>query len=174
MNNTRQHSGYIALAPLGGLIGAVIGGVLWAKMSSGKFPYIQWTGFTAGCVALAVGTLAGFGVLLTGRSRKISVSLVASLFAIISILFGKYLDVRWNALPEITVGIIDAHKDIPPDYAESIAKTVEASESGGSTWKLMRRRMAWVDLIFYIGATYIAFRIVHSKSLHRFFFRTES
>ncbi len=167
MNDTQQNSGHIALAPLGGLIGAVIGGVLWGK-------YIQWTGFTAGWVALAIGILTGLGVLLMGRTRKISVSLVAALFAIVGILLGKYLDVRWNAPQEQMVAIIDAQKGIPPDYAKSIAKTIEASESGGSTWKLMRRRMEWFDLIYYAASAFVAFRIVQSKFLHRFFFRTES
>ena len=164
--NDKQHSENLILAPLGGLIGAVIGGVLWAK-------FIQWTNLTAGGVALAVGILTGFGVLLAGRSRKLSLSLVAALFAVIGIFFGKYLDVRWNAPKAETVAIIDAHKDIPPDYAASIAKSVEASESGGSTWKLMRRRMARIDWLYYAAAAYIAFRIVHSQFLHRILFKTE-
>ena len=35
-------------APFGGLLGAAIGGVLWAK-------YIQWTGHTAGFIAIGIG-----------------------------------------------------------------------------------------------------------------------
>ncbi|MCZ6676476.1 MAG: hypothetical protein O7E52_04420 [Candidatus Poribacteria bacterium] len=164
MNDTHRHSVNLALAPLGGLIGAVLGGTLWAK-------YIQWTGLTAGWVALAIGIFTGLGVLLVGRSRRISLGLIAALFAIIGILIGKYLDVRWNAPQDITVAIIEDHKDIPPEYAESIARSIEGSETGGSTWGLMRRRMEWFDLIYYVVAGYIAFRVAHSRRLHQYFFR---
>ena len=162
MNSEKQNWMNLVLAPTGGLFGAVIGGVLWAK-------YIQWTGQTGGWVAIAIGILTGLGVLLISRSRRISVSLIAVLFAIMGIFVGKYLDVKWNA-PKI-VGIIEAHEDIPPEYAQSIAKMHEASESGGSTWKLMRMRMEWFDLVFYIAAGFIAFRVAHSRFLHRYFFQ---
>jgi hypothetical protein len=163
---TYRHPGHLALAPFGGLIGALIGGALWAK-------YIQWTGFAGGWIAIAIGLLVGLGVLLAGKSRGLSMSLIAALFAVIGILFGKYLDVRWNAPKELTVAIIEENEGVPPEYAESIARTVEASESGGSTWRLVRNRMEWFDLIFYAVAAYIAFRVTHSRHLHQYFFRTE-
>ncbi len=75
MNSEKQNWMNLVLAPTGGLFGAVIGGVLWAK-------YIQWTGQTGGWVAIAIGILTGLGVLLISRSRRISVSLIAALFAI--------------------------------------------------------------------------------------------
>ena len=162
MNSEKQNLMNLVLAPTGGLFGAVIGGVLWAKC-------FQWTGQTGGWVAVAIGILTGLGVLLTSRSRRISVSLIAAVFAIVGIFVGKYLDVKWNA-PK-TVGIIEAHEGIPPEYAQSIAKMHEASESGGSTWKLMRMRMEWFDLVFYIAAAFIAFRVSHSRFLHRYFFQ---
>ena len=46
------------MAPFGGLFGAIIGGVFWAK-------YIQWTGRTAGFIAIGIGVLTGVGILLT-------------------------------------------------------------------------------------------------------------
>ena len=165
MKSVNEHSASLMLAPLGGLIGAALGGALWAK-------YIQWTGLTAGWVALAIGVFTGVGVLLAGRERRIDVSLVAAALGVIGILFGKYLDVRWNAPQEMTVAIMDQHEGIPPEYAESIAKSVEASESGGSTWRLMRNRMEWFDTIYYAVAAFIAFRVAYSRRLHRFFFRS--
>ena len=165
MNDTHKSPGNLALAPLGGLIGALLGGALWAK-------YIQWTGLTAGWVALAIGIFTGVGVLLASRSTQIRMGLVAVLFAIIGILFGKYLDVRWNAPQEITVAIIEDHKEIPPDYADNITRMVESSESGSPTWRLMRHRMEWFDLIYYAVAAYIAFRVSHSRRLYHYFFRT--
>ena len=164
MSNTDRVAGNIVLAPTGALLGAIIGGIIWAK-------YIQWTGLTAGWVAIAIGLLTGIGVVLTSRSRRISIALVAVLFAILGILLGKYLDVRWNA-PQ-TVGIIETHEDIPPEYAQSIAKMYEASEAGGSTWRLMRLRMEWFDLLYYAVAGFVAFRTAYSKRLHQLLFRTE-
>ena len=154
----------LALAPFGALVSAALGGVLWAK-------YIQWTGFTAGWVALVIGVLTGFSVLLVSRSRRIDVSLVAAVFAIAGILFGKYLDVRWNAPQEMTVAILQEEEQIPPEYAQQIARAVEASESGGSTWKLMRQRMEWFDLVYYAAAAFIAFRVAYSRYLHRRIFQ---
>ena len=162
MNNTKRYSRNIVLAPTGGLIGAILGGLLWAK-------YIQWTGLAAGWVAFAIGVFTGLGVLLTSRSRKISVSLIASLFAIIGILWGKYLDVRWNALERIKVQLIEEH-ELLPDQAEPIAQTFVSGQSVG---ELMRSQMQWFDLIFYVIAAFIAFYVVRSHILHRFFFRSE-
>jgi hypothetical protein len=164
MNNEKQDWMNLALAPSGGLLGAIIGGILWAK-------WIQWTGYNAGWVAIAIGLLTGFGVLLTSKSRRLSVSMVAALFAILGILIGKYLDVRWNA-PSI-VGVIEINEEIPPEYAESIAKMYESSESGGSVWKKMQLRMEWFDAIFYFVAAFIAFRVARSWFLHQLFFRLE-
>ena len=160
MNGTYTSSRHLPFAPLGGLIGALLGGALWAK-------YIQWTGLTAGWVALAIGILTGVGVLLVGRSRRISLSLVAVLFAVIGILLGKYLDVQWNAPQTITVAIIEKH-DAPSDQP----KLVETRGSGTSVWQLMRQRMAWIDLLYYVVSGYIAFRISYSRRIYHFFFRT--
>ena len=136
MNGTYKSPRHLPFAPLGGLIGALLGGALWAK-------YIQWTGLTAGWVALAIGILTGIGVLLVGRSRQMSISLVAALFAVAGILIGKYLDVQWNAPQPVT-----------------------------SAWQLMRQRMQWIDLLYYVVSAYIAFRVSYSRRLYHFFFRT--
>ena len=160
MNDTYKSPKHLPFAPLGGLIGALLGGALWAK-------YIQWTGLTAGWVALAIGILTGIGVLLVGRSRQISISLVAALFAIIGILLGKYLDVRWNYPETITVAIIEKN-DAPPGELER----VETSGLDTSVWQLMRQRMEWIDLLFYVVSAYIAFRVSYSRRLYHFFFRT--
>ena len=163
MNGTYKSPRHFPFAPLGGLIGALLGGALWAK-------YIQWTGLTAGWVALAIGILTGIGVLLVGRSRQISISLVAALFAVVGILLGKYLDVQWNAPQTITVAIIEKH-DAPSDQPEGTGKMVETRGYGMSVWQLMRQRMEWVDLLYYVVAAYIAFRISYSRRLYHFFFR---
>ena len=164
MDSTYKSPRHLPFAPLGGLIGALLGGALWAK-------YIQWTGLTAGWVALAIGIFTGIGVLLVGRSRQISISLVAALFAVVGILLGKYLDVQWNAPQTVTIAIIEKH-DAPSDESEGIGKMVETRESGLSVWRLMRQRMEWIDLLFYVVSAYIAFRVSYSRRLYHFFFRT--
>ena len=160
MSNTKPSN--LVFAPTGGLIGAVVGGILWAK-------YMQWTGYTAGWVAFAIGLFAGLGVLLMGRSRAISVCLISSLFAIFGILFGKYLDVRWNAIERIKTQLIDTY-GLSSNQAEPIAQT---NIAGLSTWELMRSQMEWGDLIFYVTAAFIAFYVVHSRVLHRYFFKSK-
>ncbi len=164
MDSTYKSPRHLPFAPLGGLIGALLGGALWAK-------YIQWTGLTAGWIALAIGIFTGIGVLLVGRSRQVSISLVAALFAVVGILLGKYLDVQWNAPQTVTIAIIEKH-DTPSDESEGIGKIVETRESGLSVWRLMRQRMEWIDLLFYVVSAYIAFRVSYSRRLYHFFFRT--
>ena len=160
MNGTYKSARHLPFAPLGGLVGALLGGALWAK-------YIQWTGLTAGWIALAIGILTGIGVLLVGRSRQITISLVAALFAIVGILIGKYLDVQWNAPQTVTVAVIEEQGG-PSDQP----KLVETREYGASVWQLMRQRMEWIDLLFYVVSAYIAFRVSYSRRLYHFFFRT--
>lgn len=164
MNSTYKSPRHLPFAPLGGLVGALLGGALWAK-------YIQWTGLTAGWVALAIGILTGIGVLLAGRSRQTSISLVAALFAVVGILVGKYLDVQWNAPQTLTVAIIE-RDDTPPDPSEGTGKMVETRGVGISVWELMRQRMEWFDLLYYVVAGYIAFRLSYSRRIYHFFFRT--
>ena len=159
MSNSKPAN--LIFVPTGGLIGAVVGGVLWAK-------YIQWTGYTAGWVAFAIGLFTGLGVLLTGKSRAFSVCSISSLFAVLGILFGKFLDVRWNALERIKTQLINSD-GISSSQAAPIAQTIFA---GNSTWELMRNQMQWIDLFFYVVAAFIAFYVVRSRVLHRYFLKS--
>lgn len=164
MDDTYKSPRHLPFAPLGGLAGALLGGALWAK-------YIQWTGLTAGWVALAIGIFVGIGVLLVGRSRQFSISLVAALFAVIGILTGKYLDVQWNYPDTVMVAILDKN-DAPSDELDSSAEMIEMKGSDIPVWQLMRQRMQWIDLLYYVVSAYIAFRVSYSRRLYHFFFRT--
>ena len=164
MDDTYKSPRHLPFAPLGGLAGALLGGALWAK-------YIQWTGLTAGWVALAIGIFVGIGVLLVGRSRQFSISLVAALFAVVGILTGKYLDVQWNYPETVMVAILDKH-DAPSDELDSIDEMIEMKGSDIPVWQLMRQRMQWIDLLYYVVSAYIAFRVSYSRRLYHFFFRT--
>lgn len=151
-------------APLGGLIGAILGGILWAK-------YIQWTGNTAGFIAVAIGVFTGVGILFTS-SRSLPAdaktawhlaSAAAALFAIIGIFVGKYLDVQWNAVAQITEQLMQ-EQHLSREQATPIAKTVF---NGHTVWELMRDRMDWFDLVYCAGAAFVAYRIPAIKHLRK-------
>lgn len=155
------------VAPFGGLLGATIGGVLWAK-------YIQWTGRTAGFVAIAIGVLTGVGILLTS-SRTLErdartiwrvISTTAAFFAILGIFIGKYLDVQWNAVAQIAEQLSQEH-NISIEQAMPIATTVF---KGQSVWELMQARMSRIDLLYGTVAAFIAFRIPSIQRLRNYFY----
>ncbi len=147
----------IVIAPLGGLIGAILGGVLWAK-------YIQWTGNTAGFIAIGIGLFTGIGMLLTcsgtieptEKRHWLMVSIGAAVFAVIGVFIGKYLDVQWNAVTQITEQIIESQPNLSDEAATSMARTVY---SGSSRWEHMKDRMHWIDLLFGSIAVFVAFYI---------------
>ena len=154
-------------APFGGLLGAVIGGVLWAK-------YIQWTGRTAGFVAIGIGVFVGIGILLTS-SRSLShdaetmwrvVSVAAALFAILGIFIGKYLDVQWNAVSQIAEQLRQEN-NISLEQAMPIATVLF---KGQSIWELMQSRMSRIDLLYCAVAAFIAFRIPGIRRLRNYFY----
>ena len=150
------------IAPFGGLLGAALGGVLWAK-------YIQWTGHTAGFIAIGIGVLSGVGILLTS-SRSLSqdakttwrlVGVGAAVFAIFGIFIGKYLDVQWNAVAQIAEQL-SQENNMSLQQATPIATTLF---KGQSVWELMQQRMSLIDLLYGAVAAFIAFRIPNIQRL---------
>ncbi len=166
----------IIIAPFGGLIGAVLGGILWAK-------YIQWTGNTWGFIAIGIGALSGIGMLLTcsraidpnEKSHWLMVSTGAALFAIMGIFVGKYLDVRWNAVTQIAEQIIEAQKEEQIGAEEqllseeAVTYLAETIYSGSSKWELMKDRRHWFDLLFGAVAVFGAFYITTNTWLRKIF-----
>ena len=162
------------IAPFGGLFGATLGGVLWAK-------YIQWTGHTAGFIAIGIGVLTGAGILLTSSrsfsqdaplitifglkaTPKVTWRIVgsgAAVFAIFGIFVGKYLDVQWNAVAQIAEQL-SQENNISVQQAMPIATTLF---KGQSVWELMRQRMTQIDLLYAAVAAFIAFRIPNIRQL---------
>ena len=156
------------IAPLGGLLGAILGGVLWAK-------YIQWTGNTAGFIAIGIGVLTGVGILFTSsrclereaRTMWRVVSIAAACFAILGIFIGKYLDVQWNAVAQIAEQLSREH-NISMEQAMPTATIVF---KGQSVWELMQARMIGIyDLLYCAAAAFIAFRIPNIQRLRNFFY----
>ena len=156
------------IAPLGGLLGAILGGVLWAK-------YIQWTGHTAGFIAIGIGVFAGAGMLLTStrslpqaapKVRWRIVGIGAAVFAILGIFIGKYLDVQWNAIAQIAEQLRQEN-NISLEQAMPIATTLF---KGQSVWELMQTRMSRIDLLYGAVAAFVAFRIPNIQRLRNFFY----
>ncbi len=150
------------IAPFGGLFGAVLGGVLWAK-------YFQWTGHTADFIAIVIGVLSGVGILLTS-SRSLSqdtkttwrlVGVGAAVFAIFGIFIGKYLDVQWNAVTQFAEQI-SQENNMSIQQAMPIATTLF---KGQSVWELMQQRMRSIDLLYGAVAAAIAFCIPNIQRL---------
>lgn len=158
----------VLLIPTGGLIGAVLGGVLWAKC-------LQWTGSTAGYVAIGIGVLTGFGMLISSaqidpmaQKYWLMLSVGAAFFALVGIVIGKYLDVRWNAIPQMAELIIASEPLISEEAATSIAET---QYSGTSKLELMKSRMDWFDLFFSAVAVFVAFYITSNQRIQKVFLR---
>jgi uncharacterized membrane protein YqgA involved in biofilm formation len=155
------------VVPLGGLLGAIVGGVLWAK-------YIQWTGHTAGFIAIGIGVFTGAGMLLTSsrsldrdaRTMWLLVSTAAALFAILGIFIGKYLDVQWNAVAQIAEQLRHEN-NISLEQAMPIATVLF---KGQSVWELMQARMSRIDLLYCAAAAFIAFRIPSIQRLRDYFY----
>lgn len=155
------------VAPFGGFFGAIVGGMLWAK-------YIQWTGRTAGFIAIGIGVLTGVGILITSsrclardaRTMWRVVSVAAALFAILGIFIGKYLDVQWNAVAQIAEQLSQEH-NISIEQATPTATTVF---KGQSVWELMQARMSRIDLLYCAAAAFIAFRIPSIQRLRNYFY----
>ncbi len=156
----------IITAPLGGLIGAILGGILWAK-------YIQWTGNTAGFVAIGIGALTGIGMLLTStraidpnvKKHWVMVSIAAALFSVIGIFIGKDLDVQWNAVTQITEQLMQ-ERNLSIEQATPIAKNLFG---GFSKWELMQERMDWFDWVYGAIAVFVAIYITLTPWLRNFF-----
>ena len=155
------------IAPFGGLLGAMVGGVLWAK-------YSQWTGHTAGFIAIGIGVFTGAGMLLTSsrslerdaRTMWLVVSTAAALFAILGIFIGKYLDVQWNAVAQIAEQLRHEN-NISLEQAMPIATVLF---KGQSVWELMQARMSRIDLLYCAAAAFIAFRIPSIQRLRDYFY----
>lgn len=159
----------IIIAPLGGFIGAILGGILWAK-------YIQWTGNTAGFIAIGIGALTGIGMLLTcsgaietnAKKHWLIVAFGAAVFAIAGIFIGKYLDVQWNAVPQIAEQLMSNEPNLLEEAAISIAET---QYSGQTKWEHMKDRMDWFDLLFGVVAVFVAFYITFNSRVRNIIYK---
>ncbi|SCY32927.1 hypothetical protein SAMN05720606_1044 [Paenibacillus polysaccharolyticus] len=77
----------IGMPIIGGLIAAILGGVVWAAIAA-------MTEYEVGLIAILVGVLCGYAVVLFSNKKIATVhKIIAVVFAMVGILLGKYLTV---------------------------------------------------------------------------------
>jgi hypothetical protein len=77
----------IGMPIIGGLIAAILGGVVWAVVAA-------MTEYEVGLIAILVGVLCGYAVVLFSNKQIATVhKIIAVVFALVGILLGKYLTV---------------------------------------------------------------------------------
>ena len=78
-------AGVLLPALVGGLVAAVVGGVVWGYI-------VELSDYEIGIVAWGIGALAAFGVLLATRHRRgLPLQVIAIVAALVGILVGKYV-----------------------------------------------------------------------------------
>ncbi|MFE6079103.1 hypothetical protein ACFVQB_32245 [Paenibacillus sp. NPDC057886] len=77
----------IGMPIVGGLLAAIVGGIVWAVIAA-------MTERELGLIAIVIGALTGYAVVLFSNKRIATVhKVIAVIFALIGILLGKYLTV---------------------------------------------------------------------------------
>ncbi|CAI6085102.1 hypothetical protein PAECIP112173_04520 [Paenibacillus sp. JJ-100] len=77
----------IGMPIIGGLIAAILGGVVWATVAA-------MTEYEVGLIAILVGVLCGYAVVLFSNKQIATVhKIIAIIFSLVGILLGKYLTV---------------------------------------------------------------------------------
>ncbi|PYE42717.1 hypothetical protein DFQ00_13432 [Paenibacillus barcinonensis] len=77
----------IGMPMIGGLIAAILGGVVWAAVAA-------MTEYEVGLIAILVGVLCGYAVVLFSNKQIATVhKIIAVAFSLVGILLGKYLTV---------------------------------------------------------------------------------
>lgn len=90
--------GALVPAILGGLIAAIVSGVVWAAIAI-------WTGYEIGYVAWGVGLLCGMGVVMLSQGQRgLPLQIVAVAASVLGIVIGKY-GVYQHFLQESLVGV---------------------------------------------------------------------
>lgn len=157
--NEHEKTGNLALAPTGGILGAVIAGAVWAKFITRLSPPLS------GILTALIGVLCGLGVMLASRERNWITGLTAALFTIFGIVLGKYLEVRWNFIPHLTQQLMQQNEGLSREAAERIAKV---QREGYSTWELIRQRTVKRNFVSYAGTVVIGFLTAWSKTIYRY------
>ncbi len=138
----------LAGAIFGGMLAAVVGGILWAAITVA-------TDYQIGYMAVGVGLLVGYAVRLLGKGLDKVYGFVGAGFALAGCLLGNFLTIAVLVAREEVVSILD----VLLYYATTPTVTVEA----------MIATFSGIDLLFYGIAVYegykFAFRRVSQAQL---------
>ena len=142
----------IGLAIVGGLIGAIVGGVAWGYL-------VKSTEMELGIAAIGIGVLAGFGVALFARGTGgVPLQVIAAAAAALGILWGKYLAF-------VLVG-----RDFLGEQFGAVGRAALPLFSG-ETFSLFREGFTDLfggfDVAWIVFAVYTAFRIPAGKGFGR-------
>lgn len=153
-----ERRGNLALAPTGGFLGAVIGGVLWARFITQLSPPLS------GVLTASIGIFCGLGVMLVSRERNWITGLTAAIFTVFGIFLGEYLQIRWYFISQIAEKLMEQNKGLGKEAAEEIARV---QREGYSTWDIITDRVK-NNIVSYIGTVLIGFLTAYSKTIYRF------
>ena len=142
----------IVLAIVGGLIGAIVGGIAWGYL-------VKSTETEIGIAAIGVGVLAGFGVALFARGKRgVPLQVIAAAAAGLGILWGKYFAF-------VLVG-----RDLLEDRL-GVAGRAELPLFSGETFSLFvdgfTDLFSGFDVAWIVFAVYTAFRIPAGQGFGR-------
>lgn len=130
----------LPLGILGGLIAAVIGGVLWAAITVA-------TGYQIGYMAVAVGLMVGFAIRLTGKGLDKIFGIIGALLSVVGCILGNFLSLVGFAANDEGYGYLETLQLL--DY--SIIP------------EIMLSTFSPMDILFYGIAIYEGYRFSFRK-----------
>jgi hypothetical protein len=135
----------LAMAALGGLIGAIVGGLIWGFL-------VGATETELGIVAIGVGVLAGFGVVLGARRKHgMPLQVIAGVAALVGILFGKYF-----AFVQI----------VNKEFGSGVASVFDGRTFSAFT-DIFGEVFSGFDILWVVFAVYTAWRIPQGEGFGR-------
>jgi hypothetical protein len=138
-------SGDLAMAAIGGLVGAIVGGLIWGLL-------VGATGTELGIVAIGIGVLAGFGVVLAARGKHgMPLQVIAGLAAVVGILFGKYF-----AFVQV----------VNKELGSGVASVFDGRTFSAFT-EIIGELFSGFDVLWVVFAVYTAWRIPQGQGFGR-------
>lgn len=125
--------GNIFLGFIGGVIGALLGAVLWGGI-------IALTHWQIGVFAIAVGFFAGFGVRILGNGSSVAFGVVGAVLAMLGCLVGEILSVAFIMAQQMEISFVEAL-----DYQDEIVAFI------------IKESFSMYDIVFYAIAMYAGF-----------------
>lgn len=138
---TESPAGSIPLGIVGGIIAAIVTGIVWALI-------VVVTDYELGFAAWGVGLVCGFATILFGRGSGVQFQVIAVVTSIVGILIGKY-GIYYYYLKqyligeygeEALVGFSLFSSDVAIDFASAISSMVGGYDI---LWVILAVATAW-------------------------------